>query len=335
MQKEARFYNSTNKGKVHCNLCAHNCQISQENSGICKVRKNIDGKLFNLIYGLCSGVAADPVEKKPMYHFYPGTKALSLGSVGCNFRCKHCQNFEISTANSEFKYLKKYTPMQTVELAKQFNCQGIAYTYNEPTIWHEFCYDSAKLAKKQNLYTIYVTNGYINEDPLRELSSFLDAMNIDVKAFNEEFYKKICKAKLAPVLDTCILAKELNIHIELTYLIIPTLNDSNKEIRNFSDWVVKNLGQKIPIHFSRFHPDFDLRTIKPTPMNTMLDAYKIAKEAGNLYVYLGNVSHDEYENTICPNCNKTCIERIGYNVDLSNFDNGKCSHCGYDLSVIV
>jgi pyruvate formate lyase activating enzyme len=334
MQKKARFY-TTKNNKISCQLCAHNCQISQGKTGICKVRKNIDGKLYNMIYGLASGVAADPVEKKPLYHFYPGTNAFSLGAVGCNFNCRHCQNFEISTANSDFRYLKKYSPLQTVELAKQYNCQGIAYTYNEPTIWHEFCFDSAKLAKKADLYTIYVTNGYINEEPLRELSLVLDAMNVDVKAFDDEFYKDICQAKLAPVLDTCIIAKELDIHIELTYLIIPTLNDGSEELSKFSKWVVENLGKKIPIHFSRFHPDFNLRDIGPTPMKTMFEAYKIAKDAGNLYVYLGNVSHDEYENTICPNCKNLCIERFGYNINLSGLKNGKCSRCGQDLDIVI
>ena len=212
MKREASFWNKIDDKKVQCKLCSHNCKIDEGKSGICRVRRNDDGKLYTLIYGSCSSMAADPIEKKPFYHFHPGTNAFSMGTVGCNFKCRHCQNSSISTADPQYSHVRELTPEQVVKLAKQYDCQGVSYTYNEPTIWHEFCYDSAKLVKKAGLYTCYVTNGYISEDPLRDLSLVLDAMNIDVKAFNDDFYKKVCNARVKPVLDTSELAKELGIH---------------------------------------------------------------------------------------------------------------------------
>jgi len=335
MKKEANFWKKIEDKKVQCNLCFHSCKITEGKVGICGVRKNENGRLYTLIYGSCSSMASDPIEKKPLYHFHPGTNAFSMGTVGCNFKCSHCQNYSISTADSQFSYMKEITPEQVVNLVKQYNCQGVSYTYNEPTIWHEFCYDSAKLVKKAGLYTCYVTNGYISEDPLRELSPVLDAMNIDIKAFKNNFYKKICKARLEPVLDTCILAKELDIHIELTYLVIPTLNDSLDEIRDFCRWVVDKLDKNTPVHFSRFHPDHDMTNISITPMDTLLKIYNIAKETGISYPYLGNVSQGYYENTVCLKCGSVCIERRGYSINLDGFEDGKCKKCGNVLQIIT
>lgn len=335
MKREASFWKKIKDKKVQCSLCSHCCKIDEGRGGICGVRKNENGKLYTLIYGSCSSIAADPIEKKPLYHFYPGTNVFSMGTVGCNFKCSHCQNYGISTADPRFLYLKELTPEQVVELAKQYSCQGVSYTYNEPTIWHEFCYDSAKLVKKAGMYTCYVTNGYISEDPLRELSPVLDAMNVDVKAFKGDFYKKICKARLEPVLKTCELAKELNIHIELTYLVIPTLNDSLDEVMEFCRWAVDKLGKNIPIHFSRFHPDHNMTDIPRTPMETLLKICDVAKEVGVLYPYLGNVSRGDYENTVCPKCGSVCIERKGYSINLDSFMYGKCVKCGNVLPIVV
>jgi len=334
MRREAKFWNSLSNKKVQCNLCSHSCRINEGQTGICKVRKNENGQLYTLIYGSCSSISSDPIEKKPLYHFHPGTNAFSLGTVGCNFKCLHCQNYGISTASPDYSYMREITPEDTVKLAKQNNCQGIAYTYNEPTIWHEFTFESAKLAKKAGLYTCYVTNGYIAEDPLKEISTVLDAMNIDVKAFTDKFYRGICKAHLEPVLDTCLLAKKLGIHIELTYLVIPGYNDSLNEVKDFLKWVVEKLGSETPVHFSRFHPDYNMPDIPRTPMETMLKIYSVAKEIGVLYPYLGNVLQGEYENTFCPKCNNICISRAGYSVNLDGLKDKKCEKCGYILPIL-
>jgi len=336
MKKEAKFWKNIGDNKVQCSLCSHKCKINNNKLGICNVRKNEDGKLYTLIYGSCSSIAADPIEKKPLYHFYPGSSAFSLGTIGCNFKCLHCQNYNISTATiDDFPYIQEMTPERVVELSKQYNCSGVAYTYNEPTIWYEFTFDSARYAKKNGLYTVYVTNGYISEDPLKEISPFLDAMNVDVKAFDEDFYKKICKARLEPVLRTCLLAKELNIHLEVTYLIIPGYNDSSEEIQGFCKWVVNEIGSDTPVHFSRFHPDYKMRDVPRTPMSTMLRAYDIAKQTGVLYRYLGNVPVGDYENTYCPQCGSVCIERRGFYVNLSGLEQGKCKRCGFPLPVVL
>lgn len=331
MKKEARFWKIISKDKVQCYLCMHKCKILNNKTGICGVRTFEDDKLFTLIYGTCSSMAADPIEKKPLYHFFPGTNAFSMGTIGCNFKCMHCQNYSISTASKDYPYIKEITPNDSVKFAKDFKCKGIAYTYNEPTLWHEFSYDSAKIAKDNDLYTVYVTNGYMSEDALIEISPFLDAMNIDVKAFDESFYKKVCKAKLQPVLNTCILANELDIHIELTYLIIPGYNDSIEEIKKFLRWVIDNLGYDVPVHFSRFHPDYNMTNVSTTPMDTMIKIYNLAKKEGLFFPYLGNVFHGDYENTKCPKCGNICIERNGFNVDMKNIKDGKCSKCGFQI----
>jgi pyruvate formate lyase activating enzyme len=334
MKRDARFWKKIGYKKVQCTLCSHNCEIDVGMLGICRVRKNEDGKLYTLIYGSCSSMAADPIEKKPLYHFYPGTNVFSLGTVGCNFKCKHCQNSSISAAMPDYSHLRNVAPDQTIELAREQTCQGIAWTYNEPTIWHEFSFDSAKLAKKADLYTVYVSNGYINEDPLREISPFLDAINVDVKAFDDDFYKKVCKARLDPVLKTCELARELGIHLEITYLVIPNYNDSADEIRKFCRWVVDKLGSSTPVHFSRFHPDYRMTDVPITPIEILLRIYDIAKETGIFYPYLGNAPPEEYENTICPRCGSSCIERCGYSVTLNGIEDGKCTKCGTSISIV-
>jgi len=334
MKREASFWKKIEEKKVQCSLCSHCCKIDDNKIGICGVRKNENGKLFTLVYGSCSSVAADPIEKKPLYHFHPGTNAFSIGTVGCNFKCSHCQNYSISTADPQFPYTQELTPDQIVERAKQYDCQGIAYTYNEPTIWHEFCFDSAKLANKAGLYNVYVSNGYISEDPLREISPYLDAINVDVKAFNEDFYRTICKAHLEPVLKTCELMKELDIHLELTYLVIPNYNDSIDEVRDFCSWIIEKLGSSTPVHFSRFHPDHKMTDIPRTSMETLLRMYDIAKEVGVLYPYLGNVPYGDYENTVCPKCGSVCVERKGHSINIDGFIDGKCMKCGNVLPII-
>ena len=331
MQHEASFWKSLKNTTVQCTLCPHSCTIPDKKRGICGVRENNNGILNTLIYGKCSSIAVDPIEKKPLFHFHPGSTVLSLGSIGCNFKCTHCQNYTISSND-----LSEEGIHAAVKEAKLRCCKGIAWTYNEPIIWHEYAYDTAQLAKKQGLYTVYVTNGYIKEEPLKELSKYLDAMNIDIKSFDESFYKKTCNAKLEPVKQTCELAVSLGIHIELTYLVIPGKNDDENQIRSFCHWMVNRLGKEIPIHFSRFHPDYQMIDIKITPIETLLSINTIAQKEGLKYVYLGNIMHGNYENTHCPHCGSDIIIRHGFQAETIGLDeHGKCQHCSTILPIII
>jgi len=332
--REALMWSPGKGQEAKCRLCAHRCVIQPGKSGICGVRKNESGKLMATTYAKVSSVGPDPIEKKPLNHFLPGTSVLSLGSVGCNFRCDFCQNWSISQEYTT-RGLRDIGPEQLPRMATGYNCKSISWTYNEPTIWFEYTLDGAKLAKANGLGTSYVTNGYMTEEALRELAPNLDAMNIDVKAFTEEFYKRRSKARLQPVLDTCELAVGLGIHIEITYLIIPGQNDDPQELRQFSRWVVEKLKPEIPVHFSRFHPDYNLRLVKSTPMETLRLAHRTAREEGVLFVYLGNVPHLDEENTFCPKCGHMEMERYGLSLVHDYSKQGKCSQCGADLNLVL
>ncbi len=327
MKKQAAFWKPIKDGIVQCLLCPHHCAIAPENRGICGVRKNEHGALYTCIYQACSSIAADPIEKKPLYHFYPGSLVLSLGSVGCTFRCDHCQNYHISMARPEDMSLQEIPAETLGEIARDHGCKGVAWTYNEPTIWHEYTREAAQLVKNAGLYTVYVTNGYIEEEPLREIAPYLDAMNIDIKAFHDEFYRTVCKARLAPVLQTCERVKKLGIHLELTYLVIPGLNDNEKEIKEFCQWITEKLGTDTAVHFSRFHPDYKMTDLPATPSRTLFSCHTIAKEIGLQFVYLGNITHGDYDNTYCPSCKNLLIERYGFSANIKGLSQGKCSRC--------
>ena len=328
MKKEALFWKPLKNQTVQCFLCPHHCIIAPEKHGICGVRKNEHGTLFSLIYQACSSIAVDPIEKKPLYHFNPGSLVLSLGSVGCTFRCDHCQNYSISMARPDEQPLHDIPASHLSKIAIEKGCKGVAWTYNEPTIWHEYTVEAAQLVKEAGLYTVYVTNGYIEEEPLKAIAPYLDAMNIDVKAFHEQFYQKICKAKLAPVLQTCERVKKLGVHLELTYLVIPGHNDTAKEIKGFCQWIVEKLGVDTPVHFSRFHPDYKMTDVTPTPLDRLLACHTAAKDAGLQYVYLGNIGHGDYDNTYCPSCRNLLVERYGFSANIKGITQGKCSSCG-------
>jgi pyruvate formate lyase activating enzyme len=332
VKHEARFW-EVEGGRVRCHLCPHNCSISPLRRGICGVRENRDGRLYSMNYGKVSSLNVDPIEKKPLFHFYPGEPVFSLGSVGCSYRCQHCQNYTISMASLSELVLREMRPEEVSETALAYGCQGIAFTYNEPTIWHEFTYDAMGPAKEKGMFTVYVTNGYIQEDPLRELSNRLDAMNIDVKGFTEHFYDKICKASLQPVLDATTIAHELGIHIELTYLIIPGENDTKDEIRKFAEWVA-DLDPRVPVHFTRFHPDYKMSDKPPTPVPTMEMAREVGKEAGLQFIYLGNVALPHGEDTVCPKCHHLVVERSGFGVMKVEAREGHCPICGQDLYMV-
>lgn len=333
--KEAMFYEKIGDNKVHCSLCAQSCKIAPGKRGFCGVRENRDGDLYSLIYGTVSSEAIDPIEKKPLYHFFPGSYVYSVGSIGCNFRCKHCQNWSISQVCLEDAYTKDIMPDELVERAIYSGSQSIAWTYNEPTIWHEYTSESAKLAKEAGLGTIYVTNGYITPGPLRDIAPYLDAANIDIKAFNEKFYHDVASAKLAPVLEASALAKELGIHVEITTLIIPGVNDSLDELRELSKWVYNNLGPDTPLHFTRFHPQYKMQDLAPTPVKTMEEACKIATEEGIKYVYMGNVPGSDRNNTFCPNCGKMLISRGYFDIEKYEITPEKtCPVCGENIPIV-
>jgi pyruvate formate lyase activating enzyme len=333
--KEAMFYEKIGNNKVHCTLCAQSCKIAQGKRGFCGVRENREGELYTLIYGTVSSEAIDPIEKKPLYHFYPGSYVYSVGSIGCNFRCKHCQNWSISQASLEDAYTMDIMPEELIERALLSRSKSIAWTYNEPTIWHEYTSECAKLAKTAGLGTIYVTNGYITSEALRHIAPYLDAANVDIKAFSEKFYHDVASAKLAPVLEATALAKQLGIHVEITTLIIPGANDSHDELRQLSRWVYENLGPETPLHFTRFHPQYQMQNLYPTPVKTMQEACKIATEEGLKYVYMGNVPGSDRNNTFCPICENLLISRGFFDIEKYNITPEKtCPKCGEHIPII-
>ena len=336
MIHEASLFEKLENRKVKCHVCAHECTIADGKRGFCRVRENRGGTLFTLIYNTVSSEAVDPIEKKPLYHFLPGTLSYSQGTIGCNFRCSHCQNWTISQVKLEQAYISEITPEESVARALASDCASIAWTYNEPTIWHEFTYDSAKLAHEAGLKTVYVTNGYITEDALRDISPYLDAFRVDIKAFRDEFYRETCRAHLQPVLDSSVVARELGMHIEVINLVIPGKNDDPKEMQNLIEWVHDNLGPQTPIHFTRFYPMYKMKDASPTPVATLERAWQMAKDAGMEYPYVGNVAGHEYENTYCPRCGALLIDRSGFQVARNVItEDKKCPDCGYGIAVVM
>jgi pyruvate formate lyase activating enzyme len=347
----ARLFERFDDKKVKCHVCANECIILPGKLGICRTRKNFDGTLYSLIYGshISSG-SLDPIEKKPLYNFWPGATAYSIASIGCSFSCQNCQNWSISQArptdNGKDGYydlegyegqgmsLVEMTPDQLVRKVVRSGAKTLAYTYNEPLIWHEYILDTAKLLKKENVKTILVTNGYSTPEASKELlNAGIDAANIDIKAMSDDFYKKVCGVKsVKPVLETAKLFKKHNIHIEITNLIIPGLNDSKEEIKKLCSWIFDNLGRDTPTHFSAYHPDFKTPSDKRTPYRTLDLAYNVAKEIGLYFPYVGNINHEKGSNTYCPNCGYLLFERRGYSfkkIDVT--DDKKCPNCSYEL----
>jgi len=323
--KTALYYK---KGEVvECMLCPRNCTILKNRLGFCKTRLNKDRVLYTLSYGKPIAMHKDPIEKKPLYHFFPSSDAFSIGTNGCNLKCLHCQNWEIS--QSQPKEQEEVPPNEIIKKALESNSKSIAYTYTEPTVFYEYTLAISKLAKKENLKNVIVSNGYINEEPLKELCKCIHAANIDLKSFNDQFYHKICQAKLQPVLNSLKILKENNIWVEVTNLIIPTLNDKEEEIKQMVKWIIKNLGQ-VPLHFSRFHPLYKTNNIEPTPIKTLEKARKIALNEGLNYVYIGNVPGHPAENTYCPKCKKVVIERTGYSTK-NYLKINKCLNCNEEI----
>jgi pyruvate formate lyase activating enzyme len=327
---EAMFYEKLQDHTVKCNLCSHRCHIAESKCGICGVRENREGKLYSLVYGKLIARSVDPIEKKPLFQFLPGSTAFSIATVGCNFRCENCQNFDISQLPNERKTIlgRETSPEEIVEAAKPNNCKSIAYTYSEPTIFFEYALDVAKLAHKEGIKNVFVTNGYITEEPLRMIAPYLDAANIDLKSFNDQFYRNICGASLQPVLDSIKLYKELGIWVELTTLVIPTLNDTEQELQQIAEFINDEVGENTPWHVSAFYPMYKLPDLPRTPAHILRKAREIGMEAGLKYVYLGNMFGEAGENTFCPECGKMLIQRLGYRMQENKIVNSNCSYCG-------
>ena len=328
--KEAMLYEKLSDGKVKCNLCNHRCTIKDGNYGICGVRQNTDGSLYTLVYDKIIASHIDPIEKKPLFQFYPGSTAYSIATVGCNFKCKHCQNADISQLPMERKgYVvgEKIGPEEMAEAARRSSCQSIAYTYTEPTVFFELAYDTAQKAHDKGIKNIFVSNGYMSPEALKEISPYLGGINIDLKAFTEKFYKDICGARLAPVLDTIRLAKNLGIWVEVTTLVIPTLNDSEDELRQIAEFLT-DADVSIPWHISQFYPTYQLTNLPRTPVETLHRAREIGLESGLRYVYEGNVPGRGNENTYCHWCGELLIERWGYSIQKNTIIEGQCPSCG-------
>ncbi|MBT9438791.1 MAG: AmmeMemoRadiSam system radical SAM enzyme [Desulfobacterales bacterium] len=328
---EAYLYKPLNEKKVKCNLCNHRCVIKNGRRGICGVRENQEGTLKTLVYGKLIASNIDPIEKKPLFHFFPGSLSYSIATVGCNFKCLFCQNADISQMPSDHNGMitgDLYTPEDVVDAAVKGNCKSIAYTYTEPTIYFEFAFDTAKLAHAKGIKNVFVTNGYMTSEALQMISPYLDAANVDLKAFNASFYKDVVKARLEPVKETLKLMKSLGIFVEVTTLLIPGLNDDKHELEMLAEFLVKSLGPETPWHISRFHPTYKLLDRPSTPLETLIMAREIGIKSGLKYVYTGNVPGDDGENTFCYKCKNMLIDRWGFYVRKNLIKNSKCTHCG-------
>jgi len=332
MKQEAMFYERLEDNKVHCCLCAHQCIISLSGFGICGVRQNIGGILYSLVYGEAIAANADPIEKKPLYHFLPGSLSYSIAAPGCNFKCGFCQNWQISQVSKTEppdSWGKRLSPSRIVAAAKSRNCLSIAYTYTEPTIFFEYAYETAKLAKEAGIYNVFVNNGYMSKDALDTILPYLDAANVDLKSFRDDFYKKICKARISPVLDSIRYMKKLGIWVEITTLIVPGQNDSEEELKDIARFIA-GVDENIPWHISRFHPDYEFTQYSSTPLEVLKKAENIGKSAGLRYIYLGNVAGET--NTYCYNCSKLLVKRMYFSVLENNIKRGKCLYCGAEIA---
>ncbi len=317
--------------KVQCLLCPKKCILGEGQRSDCRVRLNLGGDLKTLIYGKVCAANVDPIEKKPLYHFQPSTWAFSIATAGCNLHCKFCQNWAISQQEPEKTRNLDLYPAKVVNLAMERNCASIAYTYSEPVIFFEYMIDTCRLAHQKGVRNVWVTAGFINQEPLRELCRELDGANIDLKSINEWYYREVCNAELKPVLETIVMARKNGVWVELTNLVVPTLNDTEDDFKRLSRWIKENAGTEVPLHFSRFWPMYKLQNLPPTRVEKLNQAREIAMAEGLKYVYIGNVPGNPGSNTYCPECRKVVIKRVGYQTDASNLEKGNCRFCGQPI----
>ncbi len=333
---EAMLSEKLPNSRVRCNICQWRCAISPGKFGVCKMYQNRDGVLYNMNYAQASSVAIDPIEKKPLFHFFPGSLAFSIGGWGCNFHCQDCQNWEISCVEipESGRGSREVQPQEAIEQAKRTHCEGIAWTYNEPTMWFEYTLDSARLAKENNLYTVYVTNGYMTPEALDTIGPYLDAWRVDVKGFTDVFYRSLAKiTRWRGILEVAQRAKDKwDMHVEVVTNIIPTMNDDDQQLEGMANWIRDELGELTPWHVTRFHPQYHMMNLPPTPISTLERAYDIGRKAGLKFVYAGNVPGHESESTVCYSCGKTVVQRLGYQTEVVGLEGSKCRFCGAELN---
>jgi pyruvate formate lyase activating enzyme len=335
--REALLYDKLPQSRVRCHVCQWRCTINPGKLGACRVRQNIDGVLYPLNYAEISSMAVDPIEKKPLFHFFPGSQVFSLGSWGCNFHCKHCQNWQISWVDlpKVKSNSRTLSAEDAIKHTKREGCEGIAWTYNEPNIWLEYTLDGAKLAKEEGLYTVYVTNGYITPEGLDMIGPYLDGYCVDVKGFTDSFYQELAKIpRLQGILEVTERAKDKwGMHVEVVTNIIPTMNDDDEQLEGIAIWIRDKLGELTPWHVTRFYPQHQMAHLPPTPIATLERVYEIGKRVGLRFVYTGNVPGHGSENTVCYSCGNLNIARMGYHIDIVGLDDSRCRFCGADLNI--
>jgi len=329
----ARWFHKNPDGRIQCDLCPRDCKLQDGQRGMCFVRQRVGDEMVLTTYGRSSGFAMDPIEKKPLNHFHPGTSVLSFGTAGCNLACKFCQNWDISKSREMDRLVDEATPEAIATAARRAGATSVAFTYNDPTIFAEYAMDVADACHALGIHTVAVTAGYIYPEPRRAFYDKIDAANVDLKAFTDDFYHQTCAAQLEPVKDTLrYLVHETKVWTEITTLVIPTLNDSDQELTELAEWVARDLGPDVPLHFSAFHPDYRMRDIPATPVETLRRARRIARAAGLRYVYTGNVHDTEGDTTLCPSCSAPVVERDWYEILSTNLKNGACGSCGTPIA---
>lgn len=327
VEYRALHWEDAGSKRVRCTLCPRECVVADRERGTCGVRENKGGVYYTLVHSNPCSLHNDPIEKKPLFHYRPGTMAFSLATAGCNIECRFCQNWQISQFRPEQVPSRPNTPLQIVESAKAVGSRSIAFTYSEPVVFYEYMRDICLAARDTGIGRVMISNGYINEKPLKELLPHMDAIKIDFKAFSESFYKDVCSAHLRPVLDTLVRIREAGVWLELVVLLVPTLNDSPKELGAMCRWIVQKLGMDVPLHFTRFHSMYKIQNLPPTPVATLEKACRIAKDAGIHYAYAGNVPGHPFEDTLCPGCGGLLIKRDGYFIEKNSIKSGKCPKC--------